>query len=977
MRVRLPLAILLALGSPALPALASDVVVIVLHPGSARLALVDSYLSRLDGLEVRRVQADSGLVPARLEGARLVVIEHSIRTRWCTEAKDAIRSALEGGLRLAFWQIDAPAGWDDGYLPGSLVLGDADGARVRAADSCHPLVRDLGDPLPEGSLADAALSHDGSWKDLLASESGAHFLVRTVGKGEVAVLQVRDAISGNYEWATHVAANVLAWALGRPSPGGDPGAALHIEAESFEGPWRLRQNIAGYLGWGARTREDGAPAGATIETAFRIEKEGLHDIWVRAYEGLGEDRRFAVAAGGRTFRPTHAARETGRFTWQLAGECDLAAGQHRLRILDAGSGHEAVDAVRIAPAGTHDPNALWRRPAVLGSEEEGRRAVLGSLLAAEEAARKEKHATGTPEEARRELQRLLALDPWPERTPLGTVLHGSIVREGVKVERVSFESRPGFVVTANAYVPTAGKPPYPAVVSPVGHWPGAKGEGLVQARSLALARAGFIALAYDPAGQGERAVSGNGHDAYFAGVPAGRSNLTYMVWDTIRAIDYLASREDVDPERIACTGASGGGLNTLYAACLDERIRAAVPVVYVCRFREFLETGIWHCPCNHVPGVAARFDHGDLLGMIAPRALLVIAATEDNLFPVAGARAAFEDARAIYRNLGVPERLAYHEAPGGHDYGREMRIAMVDFLRRQIGEGSARDEPDFALLGAEDPALEVFPEGLLAAGRKTMEGENRAAVARALAGAPGWTRQALREWLGWASIPAGELVPREGLLAGGRRWLVRSAGGQGPDLPLVTIESANEGAPWVLVVDSSAGIRGSFDSGVPAALVDAGLSVALADLRGSGDLRLEEHVLATDAILLGTSAAALGARDVARALAALARSGIPKGAPVHLYARGASGGLAVLLAAAALEHPGQVVLDTHLESIEDRWKMIAPSASLALPRFAFRGDLASVRALLALPAEWGGTDGTPDRPPLSVERAARMIAGAK
>src|SRR5262249_1715319 len=142
-------------------------------------------------------------------------------------------------------------------------------------------------------------------------------------------------------------------------------------------------------------------------------------------------------------------------------------------------------------------------------------------------------------------------------------------------------------------------------LSPVGHnlTPG-KTAAEVQTLCIHLVRMGFIVLTYDPIGQGERLISGNiHHEAGYALLPLGETIAGWMVWDSMRAMDYLLTRSDVDPKRIGITGNSGGGLNTLYTAALDDRFCAAVIVGFTFEFNNWLKYAGPHCTCTHLPGL--------------------------------------------------------------------------------------------------------------------------------------------------------------------------------------------------------------------------------------------------------------------------------------------------------------------------------------------------------------------------------------
>lgn len=532
------------------------------------------------------------------------------------------------------------------------------------------------------------------------------------------------------------------------------------------------------------------------------------------------------------------------------------------------------------------------------------------------------------------LRAALGLDPWPQRTPLKAQILGETIKNGYKVQRLTFESRPGFVVTANVYVPRSpapaqrGKgsgresaaPRYPAVLCPVGHWPLSKAQPQVQARCIGLAKLGFIALTYDPFGQGERAVEGNSHAEYFRTILAGRNNISYMLWDTMRALDYLLTREDVDPARIACTGASGGGLNTLYVSAIDERIGVAAPVVYVTGFAEFLRTRADHCPCSHIPGLARFADIGDVAALIAPRPLLCMTARKDPQFTVAGARHAAAEARPAYRAYGREADLEVREFDSGHDYNREMREALYGFLLKHLkgkGDGSPVPEPEMALEEADSPVLRCFPEGRVPATAATVRdlARQEAVALRAALPAPkAASRKALAAVLNWPPEPVAPAVP-EPLPSsagpqGSEKLLLRTA--DGIALPALFYRGNKEGQRGpregrpsegtTVVVIGPGGLESLGRSPGVAGWRQAGWNVLLVDLRGWGETAGREHLLATDSLLLGEPLAAQRARD-ALAVAAYLRGRNDVYGPLVLLGQGVEGGLVALLAGALDRSP--------------------------------------------------------------------------
>src|SRR5260370_771211 len=176
----------------------------------------------------------------------------------------------------------------------------------------------------------------------------------------------------------------------------------------------------------------------------------------------------------------------------------------------------------------------------------------------------------------------------PERTPLRPRTLGSFERTGYRLEKVVYESRPELYVTANLYIPTTGKPPYPGVLFQMGHSGNGKAADTYQKCCQGLARLGYVVLAFDPMGQGERVyypkasgqtrLASSDDEHTYPGkqmLLAGDTATRFQVWDAIRSLDYLAAHPQVDPARLASTGQSGGGTLTMLLAAVDDRLAAA------------------------------------------------------------------------------------------------------------------------------------------------------------------------------------------------------------------------------------------------------------------------------------------------------------------------------------------------------------------------------------------------------------------
>jgi dienelactone hydrolase len=352
------------------------------------------------------------------------------------------------------------------------------------------------------------------------------------------------------------------------------------------------------------------------------------------------------------------------------------------------------------------------------SEESGRsflefvKVQAGALRAADEAPLTEAGWKQQADRLRADLREAMGGFRF-EDCPLEPRKVGELQRDGYRVEKILLQTLPGIWMTANAYVPfKQGR--LPAVLCVHGHWPGAKQDPTVQARCIGLAKLGFFVLSVDAFGAGERAVGkalGEYHGEMTAAtlLPVGLPLSGLQVYENMRAVDYLRSRPEVDPERIGVTGASGGGNQTMYLAACDERLAAAAPVCSVGNYQAYL--GAACCLCEVVPGVLQFTEEGNVLGLVAPRPLLVINATQDALqFSVGEARKSLARANRIFSLLGNLDRLRHATFESAHDYNQAMRETVYGWMARHLadtGDGRPIPEPQ---IKTEDPeALRCFP----------------------------------------------------------------------------------------------------------------------------------------------------------------------------------------------------------------------------------------------------------------------------
>jgi dienelactone hydrolase/pimeloyl-ACP methyl ester carboxylesterase len=294
-------------------------------------------------------------------------------------------------------------------------------------------------------------------------------------------------------------------------------------------------------------------------------------------------------------------------------------------------------------------------------------------------------------------------------------LMGVLNRTGYRIEKRILQSRPNVWITATAYVPELKEgQKAPAVLVVHGHWPWARRDPVVQARCLGLVKLGFFVLAVDAFGAGERYTApakGAYHGALYGATlwPTGNSLLGMQVYDNRRAVDYILSRPEVNG-KLGITGASGGGNQSMYAGSLDERFNAVVPVCSVGNYQAYLKTAC--CVCEVLPGALQFTEEGDVLGLVAPRGLMVINAAKDGVqFSPAEAEKSVARAKSIFSLYGVEQKLRHEIFDSGHDYNQKMRETMYGFMTLHLkgeGKGEPIPEPKLDIEKVED--LACFPD---------------------------------------------------------------------------------------------------------------------------------------------------------------------------------------------------------------------------------------------------------------------------
>ena len=288
------------------------------------------------------------------------------------------------------------------------------------------------------------------------------------------------------------------------------------------------------------------------------------------------------------------------------------------------------------------------------------------------------------------------LGGFPEATPLNAQTIRTVKGSGYHIENVIFESVPQHHITANLYLPE-GEPPFPGVAVSSGHSRTAKTADYNQRFAIAMAQHGMAALCFDPIGQGERSqildtdgqpkFSGTTTEHSLIGVGSilvGRNTARYRVWDAMRAIDYLVSRPEIDPQRIGFTGCSGGGTLTSYVMALDDRVACAAPACYLTTFRRLIETiGPQDAEQNIFAQVAFGLDQPDYVLLRAPRPTLISSTTGD-FFDIRGSWENFRQAKRVYATLGFPEQVDLVEVEGRHGVQPQNLATITHWMKRWL-----------------------------------------------------------------------------------------------------------------------------------------------------------------------------------------------------------------------------------------------------------------------------------------------------
>jgi hypothetical protein len=311
---------------------------------------------------------------------------------------------------------------------------------------------------------------------------------------------------------------------------------------------------------------------------------------------------------------------------------------------------------------------------------------------------------------RKQWLEMLGLDPLPPRTDLHMTITGTLDRGDYLVDKLHFQPLPGCRIAANLYRPKHPQGRLPGVVYVCGHSP--RGKFHYQPHPRWFGQHGYVAIVLDPIQVGENGGFHHGvyRNQWWHWFSQGYSPAGVEVWAAMRAFDYLASRPDVDPERFGITGLSGGGTMSWFTGAADERIKVVVPACQTGTMYQHVRdrTIDGHCDCTYWVNVYG-WDFPDVASLIAPRALLVAASTEDVLFRPYAFRDLVHRARMVYRLFDCEERVGLVEDVFRHGYTPKTRLAIFSWFDKNLKGSDVPVTEDIRTDDEKDETLAVYP----------------------------------------------------------------------------------------------------------------------------------------------------------------------------------------------------------------------------------------------------------------------------
>ncbi|MEN8116204.1 MAG: acetylxylan esterase [Bacteroidota bacterium] len=439
-----------------------------------------------------------------------------------------------------------------------------------------------------------------------------------------------------------------------------------------------------------------------------------------------------------------------------------------------------------------------------------------------------------------------------EKTPLNARITGTIERESYTVEKILFESHPGFFVTGCLFIPKERQEPAPAVIYCSGHTELAFRSETYQNVILNLVAKGFIVFGLDPIGQGERLqyldtetgkskIGGPTKEHTFAGVQTlftGTSLTDYFIWDGVRTVDYLLTRKEADPKRIGITGRSGGGTQSAMIAAYDQRIFAAAPECYITNFKRLLQSiGPQDAEQNPFNAIKLGFDHPDFFHLRAPKPSIIITTTHD-FFSQQGARETFKEVQKSYEAFGSLGNIQMVESFGKHESTKQNREALYAFFQHHLNNPGNSSEIETKLFQPEE--LWVTQTGQIQSsfkGKTTFQLNQKYSTKTKLP--PERMKEKIRKLSGikfdmrlTSAVYTGKIVAETFDI---EKYFLENDKNEYA-LPVLMLKKQNTNSEKYLVWLNSEGKKYILNSGLAKEFIKEGYTIITADLPGMGEL---------------------------------------------------------------------------------------------------------------------------------------------
>ena len=438
---------------------------------------------------------------------------------------------------------------------------------------------------------------------------------------------------------------------------------------------------------------------ALVRNGGTVDASAWYNVWLWAKDGVN----IFLEIAGKEFVPTHTNVDSGKICWVKAGTVKLEKGKKFSVKIDVLHGYidfkpELIGQLVLTDDPQFHPKKSFEMMRVFtdsaGPVDDKR---------VKEIRRRDRMSYTFPtykskeqwlrraEYLRKHILVSTGLYPMPEKTSLNPQIFGKIEHEDYTVEKVYFESYPGFFVTGNLYRPclcvarrqAKGKTgPFAGVVCPHGHWSNGRLEdqerGSVPGRCINFAKQGYVAFSYDMVGYNDsrkqikhkNILTGKREELWGIGL------MGLQLWNSIRSVDFICSLEDVDANRIGCTGASGGGTQTYMLSAVDERIKVAAPV---CMISAHYQGG---CNCENIANLRVDTYNVEIGALMAPRPLILVSATGDWTKNTPDVE--YPDIKSIYQLFDADEKIKEVQFDAPHNYNKNGREAVYAWFGRWL-----------------------------------------------------------------------------------------------------------------------------------------------------------------------------------------------------------------------------------------------------------------------------------------------------